>query len=92
MWCYRRILKIHSKDVVRNVDIRRQLGAYETIIDMIKKRKLRLFGHISMRRMARRHYGLVRIQLSRLGLPYAEQVPMEKPYPNRGWPQRAISL
>jgi hypothetical protein len=45
-----------------------------------------------MQRMARRHYRLVRIQLSRLGSPCAEQVPMEKPYPNRGWPQRAISL
>jgi hypothetical protein len=46
MRCYRRILKIHWKDMVRNVDIRKQLGAYETIIDVIKKRKLRLFGHI----------------------------------------------
>jgi hypothetical protein len=46
MRCYRRILKIHWKDMVRNIDIRKQLGAYETIIDVIKKRKLRLFGHI----------------------------------------------
>lgn len=46
MRCYRRILKINWKDMVRNVDIRKQLGADETIIDVIKKRKLRLFGHI----------------------------------------------
>ena len=46
MRCYRRILKIHWTDMVRNIDIRKQLGADETIIDVIKKRKLRLFGHI----------------------------------------------
>ncbi|CAF0874056.1 unnamed protein product [Adineta steineri] len=42
--------------------------------------------------MARRYNRLVRIQPSGLGSPCAEQVPMEKPDPNRGWPQRAISL
>ena len=46
MKCYRRILQIHWKDMVRNVDIRNKIAAHETIIDTIKKRKLRLFGHI----------------------------------------------
>jgi hypothetical protein len=46
MRCYRRILRIHWSDMIRNVDIRKQIGAHETIIDIIKKRKLRLFGHI----------------------------------------------
>ena len=44
--CYQRILEIHWKDMVRNVDIRKQLGAHETIIDVIKKHKSRLFRHI----------------------------------------------
>jgi hypothetical protein len=46
MRCYRRILRINWKDMVRNNDIRNQIAAHETIIDVIKKRKLRLFGHI----------------------------------------------
>lgn len=46
MRCYRRILRIHWKDKVRNVDIRTKIAAQETITDIIKKRKLRLFGHI----------------------------------------------
>jgi len=46
MRCYRRILRIHWKDMVRNINIRNQIAAHEAIIDIIKKRKLRLFGHI----------------------------------------------
>ena len=46
MKCYRRILKINWRDMIRNEDIRRMISKEETIIDIIKKRKLRLFGHI----------------------------------------------
>jgi hypothetical protein len=46
MKCYRRILRINWKDMIRNDDIREQISKKETIIDIIKKRKLRLFGHI----------------------------------------------
>jgi hypothetical protein len=46
MKCYRRILRINWKDMIRNDDIREQISKEETIIDIIKKRKLRLFGHI----------------------------------------------
>jgi hypothetical protein len=46
MKCYRRILKINWKDMIRNDDIREKISKEETIIDIIKKRKLRLFGHI----------------------------------------------
>ena len=46
MKCYRRILKISWKDMIRNEDIRKTIAREETIIDTIKKRKLRLFGHI----------------------------------------------
>jgi Reverse transcriptase (RNA-dependent DNA polymerase)/Endonuclease-reverse transcriptase/Domain of unknown function (DUF6451) len=46
MKCYRRILKINWKDMIRNEDIRKRISKEETIIDIIKKRKLRLFGHI----------------------------------------------
>ena len=46
MKCYRRVLKITWRDMVRNEDIRKRIAKEETIIDIIKKRKLRLFGHI----------------------------------------------
>ena len=32
--------------MIRNKDIRKTIAREETIIDIIKKRKLRLFGHI----------------------------------------------
>ena len=46
MRCYRRILKVNWKDMIRNEDIRKRISKEETILDVIKKRKLRLFGHI----------------------------------------------
>ncbi len=46
MRCYRRILKVCWKDKVRNEDIRKKIGKQSTIMDVIKKRKLELFGHI----------------------------------------------
>ena len=46
MRCYRGILKISWKDMIRNEDVRKRRSKEETIIDIIKKRKLRLFGHI----------------------------------------------
>ncbi|CAF1270699.1 unnamed protein product [Adineta ricciae] len=46
MRCYRRLLRISWKDMVRNIDIRKQIGAHETIVDKIKRRKLKLFGHV----------------------------------------------
>ena len=46
MKCYRRILRICWKDMMKNEDIRKTIAREETIIDTIKKRKLRLFGHI----------------------------------------------
>ena len=46
MKCYRRILRIWWEDRVRNIDIRNRIEARETIVDIIKGRKLRLFGHI----------------------------------------------
>ena len=48
MKCYRRILRISWKDMMKNEDIRKTIAREETIIDTIKKRKLRLFGHIRM--------------------------------------------
>ena len=46
MKCYWRILRISWKDMMKNEDIRKTIAREETIIDTIKKRKLRLFGHI----------------------------------------------
>jgi hypothetical protein len=46
MRCYRRMLKINWRDMIRNEDVRKRISRNETIIDIIKRRKLRLFGHI----------------------------------------------
>ena len=46
MKCYRRILRINWRDMIRNEDIRRRISKEETIVDTIRKRKLGLFGHI----------------------------------------------
>ena len=43
MKCYRRILSINWKKLIKNDDIRKTIARKETIIDTIKKRKLRLF-------------------------------------------------
>ena len=43
---YRKILRISRKDMIRNEDIRKTIATEDIIIDTIKKRKLRLFGHI----------------------------------------------
>ena len=46
MKCYRRILRISWRDMIRNEDIRTKISRQKTIVDTIKKRKLGLFGHI----------------------------------------------
>ena len=46
MKCYRRILRINWRDMIRNEDIRKKISKEETIMDTIRKRKLGLFGHI----------------------------------------------
>ena len=46
MCCYRRILKISWKDMVKTEDIRKTIAREETIIDTRKKRKLSLLGLI----------------------------------------------
>ena len=46
MECYRRILKISWRNMVRNDDIRKRISRKKTIMDTIKKSKLGLFGHI----------------------------------------------
>ena len=53
MRCYRRILRIRWMEMLRNVDIRKRIGVKETIIDVIKKRKLRLFGHTVLAKIIR---------------------------------------
>ena len=46
MKCYRRILRINWRDMIRNEDIRKRISKEKTIIDTIRRRKLGLFGHI----------------------------------------------
>ena len=46
MRCYRRILKVCWKDRIHNEVIREKVNRCHTIMDVIKHRKLQLFGHI----------------------------------------------
>ena len=51
MKCYRRILNISYKDHVTNEEVRRKIqaaiGEYDELLTLVKKRKLRWFGHVS---------------------------------------------
>ena len=51
MRCYRRLLNISYKDHVNNEEIRRKIqaaiGEYDELLTLVKKRKLRWFGHVS---------------------------------------------
>ena len=51
MRCYRRILNISYKDHVTNEEVRRKIqaaiGEYDELLTLVKKRKLRRFGHVS---------------------------------------------
>ncbi len=46
MYCYRRILRLSWMKKVTNVEVRRRLMIDETLMHVIMKRKLALFGHI----------------------------------------------
>ena len=51
MRCYRRLLNISYKDHVTDEEIRRKIqaaiGEYDELLILVKKRKLRWFGHVS---------------------------------------------
>ena len=51
MRCYRRILNISYKDHVTNEEVRNRIqnaiGVHDDLLTMVKKRKLRWYGHIS---------------------------------------------
>ena len=51
MRCYRRLLYISYKDHVTNEEVRRKIqaaiGEYDELLTLVKKRKLRWFGHVS---------------------------------------------
>ena len=51
MRCYRRLLNSSYKDHVTNEDVRRKIqaaiGEYGEPLNLVKKRKLRWFGHVS---------------------------------------------
>ena len=51
MRCYRRLLNISNKEHVINEDVRRKMqaaiGKYDELLSLVKKRKLRWFGHVS---------------------------------------------
>ena len=50
MRCYRRQLNISYKDHVTNEEVRRKIqaaiGEYDELLALVKKRKLRWFGHL----------------------------------------------
>ena len=51
MRCYRRLLNISYNDHVTNKELRRKIqtaiGEYDELLTLVKKRKLRWFGHVS---------------------------------------------
>ena len=51
MRCYRRLLNISYKDHVTNEEVRRKIqaaiGEYDELLTLVKKRRLRWFGHVS---------------------------------------------
>ena len=51
MRCYRRLLNISYKDHVTNKDVRRKIqaaiGKNDKLLTLVKKRKIRWFGHVS---------------------------------------------
>ena len=51
MRCYRRLLNIPYKDHVSNEEVRRKIqaaiGEYDELLSLVKKPKLRWFGHVS---------------------------------------------
>ena len=51
MRCYRRLLNISYKDHVTNEEVRNRIqnaiGVHDDLLNMVKKRKLRWYGHIS---------------------------------------------
>ena len=51
MRCYRRLLNILDKDNITNEEVRRKIqaaiGEYDEFLTLVKKRKLRWFGHVS---------------------------------------------
>ena len=51
MRCYRRLLSISYKNHVTNEEVRRKMqtaiGEYDELLTLVKKRKLRWFGHAS---------------------------------------------
>ena len=51
MRCYRRLLNISYKDHVTNEEVRNRIqnaiGMHDDLLTMVKKRKLRWYGHIS---------------------------------------------
>jgi len=51
MRCYRKILNISYKDHITNEEVRRRIstaiGAYDSLLSIVKKRKLTWYGHIT---------------------------------------------
>ena len=51
MRCYRRLLNVSYRDHVTNEDVRRKIqsaiGKYDELLTLVKKRKLKWFGHVS---------------------------------------------
>ena len=52
MRCYRRLLNILYKNHVTNEEVRSKIqaaiGEYDELLTLVKKRKLKWFGHVSM--------------------------------------------
>ena len=56
MSCLRKILGVSRLQRIRNEDIRKRLGMKETIIDKIRTRRLRWYGHVNRMKSNRLPY------------------------------------
>jgi len=55
MYALRRSFRISSKDEIRNVSIRKQIGPEETIIKDIEENQLTWYGHVQRMAIGRLH-------------------------------------
>ena len=61
MRCYRKILHISNKDHVTNEEVRAKIhqaiGPHEDLLTIVKRRKLKWYGHIPFIRSGQNHLG-----------------------------------
>jgi hypothetical protein len=71
--CYRRIIHIHWQQKITNVEIRQRLDINKNVMQLIREKKLKLFGHICrMNRLVKNVVFVIIDGLNRRGRPRRE--------------------